>query len=289
MVDRAVQQALLTAQRNEITEHLIYRKLARCQKDPHNRDVLERIAQDERRHHDQWKEHTGQDVRPDVPRIWFYTLIARLLGLTFSIKLMEKGEDRAQKGYREVADAVPEADSIAADEEEHEQQLLAMVDEERLRYVGSIVLGLNDALVELTGALAGLTFALGKARLIAAAGLITGIAASLSMAASEYLSRKSEESEQDPLKSALYTGAAYVLTVLFLIFPFLLLANPFAALGITLCNALLVILVFTYYVSVARDLAFRPRFLEMAGVSLGVAALSFGIGFVVKQLVGVEG
>ena len=57
------------------------------------------------------------------------------------------------------------AQKIAEDEERHEQKLLAILDEERLQYVGSMVLGLNDALVELTGTLAGLTLALQNTKL----------------------------------------------------------------------------------------------------------------------------
>ena len=85
------------------------------------------------------------------------------------------------------------------------------------QYTGSIVLGLNDALVELTGALAGLTLALQNAQIIAVAGLISGIAASLSMAASEYLSIRAD-GRSHALYSAFYTGVAYMMTVLFLIF-----------------------------------------------------------------------
>jgi VIT1/CCC1 family predicted Fe2+/Mn2+ transporter len=154
--------------------------------------------------------------------------------------------------------------------------------------VGSIVLGLNDALVELTGALAGLTFALQNASLIALAGLITGIAASFSMAASEYLSMKSEGETQRALKAALYTGAAYIVTVILLVIPYLVLANYFISLGVTLSVAVLIILFFNYYVSVAKDLDFRRRFLEMAGVSLGVAAFSFGVGYLIRIVLGVE-
>ncbi|MDI6704563.1 MAG: VIT1/CCC1 transporter family protein [bacterium] len=82
-----------------------------------------------------------------------------------------------------------------------------------------MVLGLNDALVELTGALAGFTFALQNTRVVAMAGLITGVAASLSMTTSEYLSTKSEGGAKSPFKASVYTGSAYVLTVMFLIFP----------------------------------------------------------------------
>lgn len=60
-----------------------------------------------------------------------------------------------------------------------------LLDEERLRYTGSTVLGLNDALMELTGVLAGLTLALRDTKLIVLTGAITGIAAVLSMGVSE--------------------------------------------------------------------------------------------------------
>ena len=158
-----------------------------------------------------------------------------------------------------------------------------MIDEERLKYVGSVVLGLNDALVELTGALAGLTFALQNPRLVATAGFITGIAASLSMAASEYLSTKSEGEGKDPVKSCIYTGIAYVLTVLVLILPFLLLNNLYLSLSITLSSAILIIFIFTFYISVAKGLPFKKRFFEMALISIGVASLSFIIGLFVRR------
>ena len=286
-LDERTQTALLTAQCNEMTEHLIYQRLARAVKEPANSEVLRRIAEDELRHYRFWKQYTSQEVRPNRRKVWWYVFLAKTLGLTFSIKLMEQGEEKAQVVYGRIAEAIPEADGIVHDEDIHEHALIALIDEERLRYVGSMVLGLNDALVELTGALAGLTLAFRNTRVIGMAGLITGIAASMSMAASEYLSTKSEESEQDPLKACLYTGVAYVLTVMLLIFPYFVFQSYYASLALTLAMAVLVILLFTFYISVARDTPFRERFLEMALVSLGVAALSFAIGYVVQEVLGV--
>jgi VIT1/CCC1 family predicted Fe2+/Mn2+ transporter len=201
---------------------------------------------------------------------------------------MEKGEGDTQVVYRGISAFVPDAEQIAEDEDEHEKQLINLIDEERLTYIGSMVLGLNDALVELTGALAGLTLALQHTRLITMTGFITGIAASFSMAASEYLSTKSEEGSRDPLKAAVYTGSAYVLTVLFLIFPYLLFVNYYFCLGFTLFNAILVILIFTFYISVAKEIPFRERFIEMASISLGIAALTFIIGLLVRMFMDVE-
>jgi VIT1/CCC1 family predicted Fe2+/Mn2+ transporter len=279
---------LLSFQRTEITEYHVYSRLARRTRDEANRRVIERIAQEEREHYELWREYTGREVKPNRLRAFYYYLVTRLLGFTFGLKLMERGEESAQEHYQALSGVIPDMERIIAQENEHEQNLMAMLDEERLRYMGSIVLGLNDALVELTGALAGLTLALQNARLIALTGLITGIAAALSMAASEYLSTKSEETVKSPLKASVYTGAAYLITVVFLILPYLLLGNYFLSLAITLFVGILIIAFFNFYLAVAKDQAFGPRFLEMALLSLGVAGFSFLVGMLLRQVIGVD-
>lgn len=291
-----IQQKLLAFQRVEITENHIYSRLAGTVKSPENRRVLEKIAADEMRHYEQWRRYTGESVAPDHWAISKYFWISRILGFTFGVKLMENAEDKAQGGYGQLIGVIPEAETIMKDEQDHETALLAMLDEERLRYTGSMVLGLNDALVELTGALAGLTLALRDARLIALTGSVTGIAAALSMAASSYLSTKSEEPAsmrsdavgKNPLKASVYTGVAYILTVLVLIFPYLVLPNYYVSLACTLVAAIGIIAAFNYYIAVARDEPFKSRFLEMAGLSLSVAAFSFLVGFVLRTLFGVD-
>jgi VIT1/CCC1 family predicted Fe2+/Mn2+ transporter len=283
----ALHQKLLTYQKVEITEHHIYQRLAQTTKSPENRRVLETISGDELRHYQDWKQYTGQDVPPDRFTVWKYTLIGRILGLTFGLKLMERGEEKAQANYTELQSAIPEIEAWIRDEDEHEQALIGMLDEERLHYAGSVVLGLNDALVELTGALAGLTLALQNTKLIALSGLITGIAAAMSMALSEYLSTRSEKTSKQPVRAAVYTGITYTITVALLILPYLLFMNYYVDLALTLSTAVLIIAAFNYYISVARDESFRRRFLEMAGLSLGVAAFSFIIGYLIRQLLGV--
>jgi VIT1/CCC1 family predicted Fe2+/Mn2+ transporter len=283
----ALHQKLLTYQRVEITEHLIYQSLAQSVKSPENRGVLEAISGDELRHYQDWKQYTGQEMPPNRFEVWKYTLIGRILGLTFSLKLMEHGEAKAQLNYAELKAAIPEIENWIKDEDEHEQALIGMLDEERLHYAGSVVLGLNDALVELTGALAGLTLALQNVKLIALSGLITGIAAAMSMSLSEYLSTRSEKTTKQPVRSAVYTGVAYIITVALLILPYLLIANYYVDLAITLTTAVLIIAAFNYYISVAKDEPFRRRFLEMAGLSLGVAAFSFVIGYFIRQFLGI--
>lgn len=287
-MDNKIIKQLLTAQYNEITEHHIYNNLAKRLKNKQNAAVLQRISDDEKRHYDFWKTITNKDVKPSKLKVFYFTLLSKILGLTFAIKLMEKGEEGAQINYNEIAKVIPEAKQIANDEEQHEEELIALIEEEKLNYIGSIVLGLNDALVELTGTLAGLTFALQNTKIIGAAGLITGIAASFSMAASEYLSHKSEGKNENALKASIYTGIAYVLTVVLLIIPYFILSNYFVCLGITLLVAIFIIFFFNYYLAVVKDLSFRERFLEMVFLSLGVAAITFGIGFIIRKYLGFE-
>lgn len=286
-LDEQLRRQLTIFQRNEITEHHIYIKLAGTVSSE-NRQVLEQIAADELRHYREWSKYTRKEVAPDKLKVWMYYWISRILGITFGIKLMEKGEEKAENNYRHLLQRIEEAEAILRDEDKHEAALIGLLDEERLQYVGSIVLGLNDALVELTGALAGLTLAFQNTRLIALSGVITGIAAAMSMGASEYLSTKSEQTAREPLKASIYTGVAYVVTVLILILPYLFLEDFYVCLAWTLTAAVLIIAMFNYYISVVKDEPFKKRFLEMAGVSLGVAGLSFLIGYVVRTALGVE-
>ncbi|MDR1177612.1 MAG: VIT1/CCC1 family protein [Spirochaetaceae bacterium] len=284
--DAKVLKAALLLQRNEITEYHVYSKLSGLCKDAHNAGVLRSVAEAEKVHALFWEERTGVKVKASVLKICMRVIMARVLGLTFTLKRMEKIEGTASKHYMALVDDFPEARAFSRQEADHEKALLAMLDEERLQYAGSIVLGLNDALVELTGALAGFTLALGETRVISLAGLITGISAAFSMAASDYLAGRAEGNSR-AFKSALYTGGAYIITVALLILPFLLLSEKLHALFITLAVAVGIIFLFNYYLATAKDLDFKRRFAEMTLISLGIAALSFGVGFVLKNLLGV--
>ena len=276
-------------QQNELTESAIYEKIATFAKGEENKQTLLRLAREEKAHYEIWKRYTGVEMYPEKGKVRWYTWIARILGFTFAVKLMERGEENAQDEYAILLEEVPESAEIRRQEEEHEQALLEMLDEETLQYVGSMVLGLNDALVELTGSLAGFAFALQNNRLIALSGLIVGISATFSMASSEFLAARSE-GRSDALKSCAYTGSAYLVTVVLLILPYLLLGSSqyILALALMLLTVVLIIAGFTYYTSVAMDQPFKSRFVEMASISIGVAVMSFFVGILAKQLLGVD-
>lgn len=276
-------------QQSELTESFIYFEVAKFAKGEDNKATLSRLAHEERAHYEIWKKYTGIEMKPEKWKIFKYKLLARIFGFTFAIKLMENGEENAQEEYDLLADEVEESILIKQQEEEHENALIGMLDEERLQYVGSMVLGLNDALVELTGSLAGFTFAMQNTRLIALSGLIIGISATFSMASSEFLAARSE-GRDDALKSCMYTGVAYLVTVVLLILPYLIMGNESYMIALFMMLAIVIFIIagFTYYTSVAQDQPFKSRFMEMAVISVSVAVLSFVVGVLAKQFLGVD-
>jgi VIT1/CCC1 family predicted Fe2+/Mn2+ transporter len=293
MIDSNLLTTLKQLQITEITEKLTYIRISKYLKDDANRAVLLKIADEEEKHYNIWKKYTGIDMPASKLRVFFYSFMAKIFGFTFAIKLMEKTLNSKNlndsKIQQLLLEQIPETLSVINDELEHEKELINMLDEERLQYVGSMVLGLNDALVEFTGSLAGYSFAMQSNKLISLAGLITGISATLSMAASEFLSSRSE-GDKSSFKAATYTGIAYFITVVLLILPYILLPEKAygLALGIMMIMVIGIIGVFNYYISVAKDLSFKRQFVEMASISLSVAAISFIIGLLVKKFLGID-
>ncbi|MBO5905481.1 MAG: VIT1/CCC1 transporter family protein [Kiritimatiellae bacterium] len=281
---------LLSQLKNELTEAAIYARLAMLEKNLKNKQILESISADEASHARIIKDILGQDCQISSLKVSWTVFCARVFGITFTLKAMERGENTASKTYRAILKAYPQLAMIAEDEDRHEAELISMLNDERLNNMGAIVLGLNDALVELTGALAGFTFAIGETSKIAKLGLITGLAAAMSMAASAFLSARADaqaggesgEEGGNAIKTAAYTGFAYIITVLLLVAPYILLGSATIALGSMLLAAFGIIAFFNFYLSVARGTSFVRGFSVMAGISTIVALISYGFGYLLR-------
>lgn len=276
-------ELLQRLQRIDHTDYVILRELAKHTKDPENHEVLEALAKERHARQARWRQITGEEAEPNHIRVWLYAALAHVLGFTFAVKYMERDEERAHEIYEAVRDEVPEAKRIVEEEEAHEFELIDMLDEESMHYVNSIVLGMVEAIVNFIGHLSGLTLALRDARLIGLTGLITGLAASFAILSSEYLAVEIETHDQEPAKASLYSGGTSVLALMMLLLPFWFAADYLVAIAISLGIAIVMIAALAYYLSVTRDLPFRRRFGRMAGISLGVAALSFAVGLVVHE------
>lgn len=168
------------------------------------------------------------------------------------------------------------------------KQLADLASKQGTSYIGAVVLGLNDALVELTGALAGFTMSLPNTRSIVMAGLTTGIAATLSMASAEYLAQRHQAAFGTPYKAAIATGVTYLLTTVLLLMPFVCFTSALVALTITITIAISIIFIFTLYVSHIYCTPFWKGFLEMLVISICVAALCFFLSWGANILYGVN-
>jgi VIT1/CCC1 family predicted Fe2+/Mn2+ transporter len=280
---------ILKYQKAEITDCLVYKNLAKRTKDKKESDIIMRLSREEQGHYNVLKKYTKQDIGPNRWILFWYSLLSILLGYTFIIKIQERKEDKIGQSIIVLADQVPEAAKIVEEEQVHEDLLIEMLNEERLQYIGSMVLGLNDALVELTGAMAGLTIATRNTKLVAVSGIITGISATLSMAASNYLATRAEGGD-DAVKSSIYTGAAYLVAVIIMVLPYLLVPTQMyiTAFVIMILSVILIILFFNYFVSVVKSVPFGSRFLEMLFITLGVALISFVIGILANSFLGID-
>ena len=288
-ISKELMKLVKKAQIDEEQGAILYKFMAKREKNEENKKLLEQMSKDEANHAAVWKKYTNKNLKPSKLSIIWFKVLSIVMGFTFVVKTMQKKESLAQAGYEKMKEELPEAAKILDDERRHEKELYNMLDEERLHYIGAMVLGLNDALVELTGAIAGVTFALANTRLVALTGIITGVSATFSMAASNYLAERADNNPK-ALKSSIYTGMAYLVTVALLVLPYLLFPIHMyvAAFAVMIATVILIIMFFNYYISVAKEEPFLKNFLTMAGISLTVAVVSYIIGVLAKNLLGIE-
>ena len=282
-------QKALKQQQSEINDHTIYKALASYQENEKNREVFEKIAKDEKAHYEFWVRITNQQIEAQKLVVWWYIFLVKIFGTSFALKSLEKRESGAEEFYKELFEIYPESKKIYKQEVQHEFELIDMLNDKKLLYAGAIVLGMNDALVELTGTLSGIALAFDKSLTVGLTGLIMGIAASLSMAGSAYFEAKENPSEDiNPLVYSLYTGVSYILTTAILVVPFFIFETMAYSLIMMFISAFLAIISYNFYISVAKDLSFSKRVIQMSAITFGVALISFGIGYVVKYYFGIE-
>ena len=282
-------QKALRQQQNEINNYTLYIALARREKDAHNKSVYEDIAAEEKQHYEFWKKITGKSVRANHFLIGWYIFLASVFGTSFTLKLAEKREKGAEAFYQSLFDTYPEAKEIYAQEMHHERELINMLHDKKLLYAGAIVLGMNDALVELTGTLSGIALAFDKSMVVGVTGAIMGIAASMSMAGSSYLEAKENPDEAiAPVVYAAYTGISYIATTFFLVLPFFIFSSIDISLVTMFVAAFIAIVLYNFYISVAKDQSFLHRTTQMLFITFGVALISFAIGYGVNHYLGIQ-
>lgn len=189
----------------------------------------------------------------------------KFIGFTFAVKLVE-----------------------GKNPDERTKQIYEKIEEERVDFTGSIILGLNDGLIELTGVLVGFSSAFSNQAVVAMSGFITGIAAALSMASSAYMQARHEDGNKHPVKAAVYTGIAYFIVVMLLISPYVLVQGIPTARGVMFVIIFVILASVSLYTSTLFDRKFMKQFGELVVFSMGVALISYLIGYLFRNLTGVE-
>jgi VIT1/CCC1 family predicted Fe2+/Mn2+ transporter len=277
---------------DELKDFIIYSELKKMVKDIKTKNILKKLANQEFSHYKFWsKLSTKKHYSVSKIEVLFFKIMMLIFGLTFTLKLLENHEKDVIKSYKEYLKRVKgskraELEKIIKEEEFHESNLINIIKEERVTYLGASILGLNDGLVEITGVLAGLTAALQNSFIVAISALITGIAASMSMAASSYLQSKAEN--KNPKKSAYYTGLSYIFVVLFLVLPYFLLSNIYFALFFSIVIAISIVSFTSFYIAVIFEREYKKELMEMFTLSLGIALITFIIGILARTFLKIE-
>lgn len=251
--------------------------------------LLDRLAFHCRQRLTALENHMEGPLPPRRLSVLLALCLLRVLFWGLALRIMERRLRRQARRYGRLEQEYALMPGAEAAVNADAETLAAFLgDSDADTFMSAVVLGLNDALVEMTGALAGFTMVLQNNRLIMLAGFTTGIAATLSMAASEFFSQKAAADGGQPRLAATYTGIAYLITVLLLLLPYMLLPKPLAALGVCMVVACLIILGFTWVDALLRGTSFWKGFLQMAGISFGVALAIFLLSWLVRVWLGVE-
>jgi len=278
---------------DEYKDYVTYMALARRERNGKRREALERLAATEYRHYRFWNDYAGKH-EPQTSRflVSIFLLLRLILGLTFTIKLLERHENKTIKTYRMFAARLTgeersRVEVIIQEELEHEKYLLSQIDEAVVRYLGFVALGLADAIIEITGVHAGFLGVTSSTLIAGIAGLVVGFAAAISMASAAYLQAKHGTS-RSPARSAIITGGSYLLTVTVLALPYFILADMLLAFGLSLSLAIVTMAVFTFYGAVISEKSFPREFLISLALVMGTALGTYLFGDFLGTIFGIK-
>ncbi len=291
-IDQTLVQTAKESLDNEVTDYALYNALAANTKDPALSETFKHLAAMEQKHVRFWQKYVP-DYRPAPNRslIRRVLLLKRLFGLTFAIRYLERLEEKAIKSYESIAQLIPSSDMKAfdemlEDERLHEGEFSSRTESSTIRYISFVVLGLADALVEISGIHAGSLGIYDKTEIAGLAGIIAGAAASLAMASAAYAQAKQGFKGSASI-SAAYTGISYFITAVVLATPYFLTHSQPLALGVSLVLAVTIVTLATYYSSVISSKPFLRDFIEILGILLAVTAALYLFGSFIRLETGI--
>ncbi len=290
----SLQEAARIGCNDEYNDYVVYKRLAeyRSESNPRLSEVLNELAETERKHFEFWRKFVPEfQPRASGRRVNIILLLRIIFGVTFGVRYLEHHEATVIQYYKSIADLIPEADKtrfqeMLGDEEQHEKQFSEQVESSAVRYISFVVLGLADALVEITGIHAGSLGIYNSTEIAGLAGVIAGAAASLAMASAAFAQAKQGFAGSAKL-SAVYTGVSYFVTAVVLASPYFLTRIMLTALSASLILAVVIVAFTTFYSSIISDKSFKRDFGEILSILFGTTAVLYVLGYVIRYSIGI--
>ena len=280
---------------DEWSDYTLYDRLSKTvSSDSPFAGVLAELSATEHGHYEFWKKYVpGEEPTLGKLKLYWILFLRRFFGLTFATRYLDRHESSVVKEYQGLAELIPEGDRTAfeamvADEREHEKAFALKVESSAVRYIAFVVLGLADALVEISGIHAGWLGLFDKTEIAGLAGVIAGGAASLAMASAAFAQAK-QGFQGSARLSAVYTGVSYFITAVILATPYFLTSNMLLALGSSLTLAVVILAITTWYSVVIQQKVFLKDFVEILAILFATTIVVFALGaFVSAEFPGIK-
>lgn len=287
-LEGTLEEAARTRMSDEYSDYTLYERLSRTVKPTSPlAETLKHLSDTEHGHYEFWRKYVPKE-EPRIARVKVYwvLILRRVLGLTFAARYLDRHEAKVVQEYEGLAHLIPEPDKPAfeemvADERDHERTFAQKIESSAVRYISFVVLGLADALVEISGIHAGSLGFYDRTEIAGLAGVIAGAAASLAMASAAFAQAK-QGFQGSARLSALYTGVSYFVTAIALATPYFLTNNMVTALGSSLFVAVVILSVTTYYSVVVQDKPFLKDFAEILAILFAATILLYSFGYIVR-------
>jgi VIT1/CCC1 family predicted Fe2+/Mn2+ transporter len=278
---------------DEYSDHTLYDRLSKTvDSDSPFAVALKELSATELRHYEFWRKYVpGEKPKLANGKLYWVLFLRRILGLTFASRYLDRHESNVIAEYKGLVGLIPPEDrgafdEMVADEQDHEKAFAQRIESSAITYISFVVLGLADALVEITGIHAGSLGIYNRTEIAGLAGVIAGAAASLAMASAAFAQAK-QGFKGSARRSATYTGVSYFVTAIILAGPYFLTRNMIYALSVSLTLAVLILAFTTYYSTVISAKPFLKDFVEILAIMFAVTVILYVFGYFVRVETGI--
>ena len=292
--------------KTERMHHLIFKDLAAKEKNKDLKYILERLSNTEEKHARMWAriiEIDGIKLPKRISKLFVFAILVLrdLIGLILAVKAMETFEDQLEKKFSEVEKHVELSgkekqivEMIIKDEMKNETPLKNKIIEYNsiLRNIRDIMIGMNDGLVEVLAAIAGLGAALQTPTLILMGGIIIALSGTLSMSGSAYLStsyethigKVQEKKKRGARSSAFYVGGAYVIGSIFPLLPFILGFGSYEGIALAILFTGIVLVLIATIIAVISNISVKRNVAKTLVISIGSAFVTMALGAYARSI-----